>query len=71
MPKEDAMAISVVDKAVALLVSLSSEDIASLPPAERRRLADQCRHIAKLAEPPNGAPNVGILADLRRGQRGE
>ena len=56
--------ITVVDRAVALLVSLRPDDIASLPPAERRRVADECRRVASMAEPRNGAtPKAGVLAD--------
>lgn len=61
------MPITVVDRAVALLVSLSPDDIASLPPAERRRVADECRRVAGMAE-PREAPKAGVLADLRHGR---
>lgn len=34
----------------ALMESLIPDDLDALPPAERRRFADACRHVAKLAE---------------------
>lgn len=61
------MPIAITDKIVALLVSLSDADLEALPPAERRRLADQCRHVAKRAE--RKAPETGVLADLRHGRQ--
>jgi hypothetical protein len=61
--------IAITDKIVALLVSLSPADIEDLPPAERRRLADHCRHAADLAEPKGAGPKAGILVDLRGGGR--
>src|SRR5262245_50907637 len=43
-------AMSVAQKVHALLTSLSPTDIQALPPFERRRLADLCRHVAGLAD---------------------
>jgi hypothetical protein len=63
------MPIALTDKIVALLVSLSPADIEYLPPAERRRLADHCRHAAELAEPKRATPGAGVLVDLRGGRR--
>jgi hypothetical protein len=62
------MPITLVDRAVAALVSLSPDDIERLPPAERRRLADSCRYVAQLAE-PRASPKEGVLADLRDGRQ--
>ena len=57
------MPIAIADKIVALLASLSDEDIQALPQAERRRLADQCRHVTSRAE--RQEPKAGVLAQLR------
>jgi hypothetical protein len=65
------MPIDITDKIVALLVALGRDDVEALPPAERRRLADQCRRVVNLAEPGNGASRHGVLGDLDRGQRSE
>jgi hypothetical protein len=64
------MPIALTDRIVALLVTLSPADIAAQSPAERRRLADQCRHVAGLAERAD-APKAGVLSDLGRGARAE
>jgi hypothetical protein len=65
------MPIAIADKIVALIGHLSPADIEALPPAERRRLADQCRHVAKLAEEGKPQPKAGILGELRNSGRGE
>jgi hypothetical protein len=67
------MPIDLTDKIVALLVALGPEHVEALPPAERRRLADQCRRVVNLAEPVPGknAGRHGVLGDLDRGQRSE
>jgi hypothetical protein len=36
---------------------------------ERRRFADLCRHVARLAEPQSGSPKTGVLYDLKVGGR--
>jgi len=36
------MPIALTDRIVALLVSLTDEQVEDLPPVERRRLEDQC-----------------------------
>ena len=65
--------LSVVDKAVGLLTSLRREDIERLPPAERRRLAYICLHVAGIAEPASRpstpARTAGVLAALDNGER--
>lgn len=58
----------IVEKAAALLESLTPADLQTLPPAARRRLAAACRHAAALAEKPD-APKAGVLASLRDGAR--
>jgi hypothetical protein len=62
--------MSVVEKAEAIMGSLTPTDLAALPPAQRRRFADLCRHLADLAEPhPDREPKAGVLADLKNGLR--
>jgi hypothetical protein len=55
-------------------------DIEALPPVERRKFAELCRHWADLAEPllpasqsgPTGPmPTSGVLLELNRGLRSE
>ena len=58
----------VADKIAALVEALRREPdaFATMPPAERRRLADVCRYIAHRADPPaNTAPKSGVLDALR------
>jgi hypothetical protein len=62
--RDTTMPIAVTDKAIALLASLSPAQIAGLPPAERRRLAEVCRRAAALAEPRTEEPQAGVLAQL-------
>ena len=66
--------MTVVNKIAALIEVLRREPdaFATMPPAERQRLAQVCRFIAAKADPPNsGAPKAGVLADLRSGHRSE
>ena len=67
------MPIDLTDKIVALFAALSDEDIAALPPVQRRRLAEQCRHVAERASRDRigKQPAAGVLADLRRGARAD
>lgn len=64
------MPIAITDRIVALIGHLSRDDIEALPPAERRRLADQCRHLAKLAD-GQPQPKAGLLSDLQTRPRDE
>ncbi|HWE21738.1 MAG TPA: hypothetical protein VG758_31935 [Hyphomicrobiaceae bacterium] len=63
--------MSVIEKTVALLDALTPTDVQALPPAQRRRFADICKHWAQLAEPRAEPPKAGILSDLKRGMRCE
>jgi hypothetical protein len=63
--------MGVASKISALLLVIGREDIEQLPPVERRRLADLCRHIAPLAEPEHVEPCSGVLGALRAGHRDE
>jgi hypothetical protein len=62
-------AVSIATKVFALLTSLSPADIEALPPFERRRLADMCRHVAQLAErEKEEPPKAGFIAELADGR---
>jgi hypothetical protein len=65
--------MSVADKIAALFGALTREEVDAMPPAQRRRFADQCRHWADFAEIKPGAlaPRSGVLADLKRGWRND
>jgi hypothetical protein len=62
------MPIALIDKAVALLTAIDANSLENAPPAERRRLADICRHIAAVAEPKPAEPKAGVLFDLKNGK---
>jgi hypothetical protein len=62
--------MSVIEKTVALLDALTVTDVQALPPAQRRRFADICKHWAALADRAD-APKAGVLSDLKRGARYE
>jgi hypothetical protein len=60
--------VSVAEKVAALFAVLTREEVDAMPPAERRRFADQCRHWAEIAERPQAtAPSTGVLFDLGAG----
>jgi hypothetical protein len=65
--------MSVALKIAALFNVLTREEVDALPPAERRRFADLCRHWADFADirPRPAAPRTGVLADLKRGWRND
>jgi hypothetical protein len=65
--------IHTLDQAIAVLISLTDEQIESLPPAERRRVADICFKTVVRCEPPqtNGAPKAGVLLHLAGQRRDE
>jgi hypothetical protein len=71
--EDHAMPIDLTDKIVALLVALGPDDVEALPPAERRRLADQCQRVVNLADPRPAkcGQRPGVLGDLAQGQRSE
>jgi hypothetical protein len=61
--------MTLATKVFALLTSLSPSDIETLPPFERRRLADLCRHVAEIAErEEKSAPKAGFMAELADGR---
>lgn len=65
--------MSVAMKIAALFNVLTREEVDALPPAERRRFADLCRHWADFADirPRPVTPGTGVLADLKRGWRND
>jgi hypothetical protein len=65
--------MSVADRIAALFNALTREEVDAMPPVERRRFAEQCRHWADFAElrPRLLEPKSGVLADLKRGVRNE
>lgn len=64
--------MSIATKVAALLVAVRRQDVEEMSPAERQRLANLCRYVASLAEPPAGTPaRSGVLRDLKSGRRAE
>lgn len=65
--------MSVAGKITALFNALTREEVDAMPPIERRRFADLCRHWADFAEirPREVKPQPGVLADLGRGLRND
>lgn len=70
--------MSVVGNARLWMQFIGRAELEQMRPAERRRFADECRHLAELAEPKKAVPKVlheatettGVLAELRSGIRG-
>jgi hypothetical protein len=65
--------MSVIEKTIALLGGLTPADVQELPPVQRRRFADICRHWADLAERRlyDATPKAGVLSDLRARRQDE
>jgi hypothetical protein len=64
--------MSIATKVAALLVAVRRQDIEDLPPAERQRFANLCRHVAAMAErQPGSHPRSGVLGALKSGCRPE
>jgi hypothetical protein len=64
--------MSVIEKTIALLGGLTFADVQALPPAQRRRFADMCKHWANLAERHGDTGRkVGVLSDLQGRRRDE
>ncbi len=63
--------MTIATKVAALLGTIRREDVEALPPVERRRFADLCRYVARLAEPQSVQPRAGVLYDLKVGRRDE
>ena len=64
--------MSVIEKTIALLGGINPADVQALPPVQRRRFADICKHWANLAERPgDSVRGVGVLYDLQSRRRDE
>jgi hypothetical protein len=64
--------MSVIEKTIALMGGLSPAEVQALPPAQRRRFADMCKHWANLAERSvDTVRKVGVLSDLQTRRRDE
>jgi hypothetical protein len=61
----------IATKVAELLGAIRRQDVEELSPVERRRFADLCRHVARLAEPGDAPPKAGVLYDLKDGYREE
>jgi hypothetical protein len=61
----------VANKIAALFSALTQEELDAMPPAERRRFADTCRHWAERADRawPTALPKGGVVKELNRGDR--
>jgi hypothetical protein len=70
---EVALPVCVAARIAALLDGLTLAQLELLPPVERHRFAELCRHWHELADRPatSPAPEAGVLSDLRNGQRPE
>jgi hypothetical protein len=67
-------AMTIAAKIAGLIEALRLEPdaFASMPPAERQRLAQVCRFIADKADPRKAdVPKAGVLLDLKQGRRSE
>jgi hypothetical protein len=62
--------MGLVDRVIELLGQVREDDVLSLPPAQRQRLAELLRYLAGIAERPE-LPSSGVLKDLDNGERGE
>jgi hypothetical protein len=60
-----------IEKAIAFLDSLNSEELDRLPPARRQKCAALCHHWWRLAKGPPKEPKAGVLGSLKAGERGE
>jgi hypothetical protein len=63
--------MTIARKVAALLGTIRRQDVEELPPVERRRFADLCRYVARLAEHQSAPPNAGVLFDLKVSRRDE
>jgi hypothetical protein len=61
--------MSLARKIAALFAALTQDELNDMPPAERRRFADLCRHWHQIAEKPPPQNKRGVPVLLRRGDR--
>jgi hypothetical protein len=55
-------------KVAELLLAIRRQDLEQLSPAERRRLADLCRHVAGFAEADDDPPKPDAVHDPAAGR---
>lgn len=65
-----------IEKAIAFLDTLTSEELERLPPARLQRFSQLCQHWHRQAETRRremaaARPRAGVLSALRNGERGE
>jgi hypothetical protein len=58
-------------KVAELLLTIRKQDLEQLSPAERRRLADLCRHVAGFADVEDDPPKPDALHEPAAGRRDE
>ena len=58
-----------IERIIALMGSLRSEDIDQASPVQRQQFAALCRHWAGLAELRNEVSKAGVLQDLDGGRQ--
>jgi hypothetical protein len=63
--------MSIAAKVAELLVTIRKQDLDEMSPAERRRLADLCRHVARFADVEADPPEPGVLPELTAQRRAE
>jgi hypothetical protein len=62
--------MSIARKIAALFAALTQDELDDMPPAERSRFSDLCRHWHQLAEkPPQRQQRSSVLVLLGRGDR--
>lgn len=69
---EGAQNMTVAGKTLALLGRIRRPEVEELRPAERLLLAQLCRYVASIADPPpNTKTKPGILVELNKYRRDE
>lgn len=58
-------------KVAELLLTIRKQDLEQLSPAERRRLADLCRHVAGFADVEDHPPKPDLPNEPAAGRRDE
>ena len=59
--------MEITDYATAWLEAVGNRHLEEMRPADRQRLADQCRRVLRLCDRVD-APRAGVLAELRDGR---
>lgn len=63
--------MSLANRVTALLTGLTRGQVEAMSPIERQQLADQCRRITALADPPRNGEPKGLLSNLKDTPRDE